>query len=106
MESYRTILSTAVLLAILLMAVACKTESNLKKKSNTIANGANEKDSLSITVLQTADIHGQLHRHPELFWEDEEIVFKTVAAWPTSRPFSMGNFKRIPIERSWSIAVT
>tara|TARA_R110002020_G_scaffold452751_4_gene667273 strand:- start:174 stop:1697 length:1524 start_codon:yes stop_codon:yes gene_type:complete len=27
-------------------------------------------------VLQTADIHGQLDTHPELFWENEEIVFK------------------------------
>nr|WP_311195751.1 metallophosphoesterase [Antarcticibacterium sp. 1MA-6-2] len=34
------------------------------------------KDTLSITVLQTADIHGQLDPHPELFWENEEIVFK------------------------------
>ena len=35
-----------------------------------------EKDTLSITVLQTADLHGQLDPHPELFWENEEIVFK------------------------------
>ncbi|HSI71359.1 MAG TPA: bifunctional metallophosphatase/5'-nucleotidase [Gillisia sp.] len=35
-----------------------------------------KKDTLSITVLQTADIHGQLDPHPELFWENEEIVFK------------------------------
>ena len=34
-----------------------------------------EKDTLSITVLQTADLHGQLDPHPELFWENEEIVF-------------------------------
>ncbi len=33
-------------------------------------------DTLSITVLQTADIHGQLDTHPELFWEDEKVVFK------------------------------
>ena len=35
-----------------------------------------EGDTLRITVLQTADIHGQLDTHPELFWENEEIVFK------------------------------
>ncbi|MGB3343563.1 MAG: bifunctional metallophosphatase/5'-nucleotidase [Aequorivita sp.] len=33
-------------------------------------------DTLKITILQTADIHGQLDPHPELFWEDGEIVFK------------------------------
>ncbi|WP_394337019.1 bifunctional metallophosphatase/5'-nucleotidase [Confluentibacter flavum] len=35
-----------------------------------------QKDTLSITVLQTADIHGQLDTHPELFWENEKIVYK------------------------------
>jgi 5'-nucleotidase len=33
-------------------------------------------DTTKITILQTADIHGQLDSHPELFWENEEIVFK------------------------------
>lgn len=36
----------------------------------------NTEDTLKITILQTADIHGQLDPHPELFWEDEKIVFK------------------------------
>ena len=31
---------------------------------------------MSITILQTADIHGQLDTHPELFWEEEKVVFK------------------------------
>ncbi|ADF52148.1 MULTISPECIES: bifunctional metallophosphatase/5'-nucleotidase [Flavobacteriaceae] len=61
-----------VLLMIILMApVACKTE-----KSNKMDRTGTAKDTLSITVLQTADIHGQLDTHPELFWENEEIVFK------------------------------
>src|SRR5690606_29097651 len=38
--------------------------------------GETMKDTMSITVLQTADIHGQLDPHPELFWVDEEIVFR------------------------------
>ncbi|GAA5027063.1 bifunctional metallophosphatase/5'-nucleotidase [Marivirga lumbricoides] len=33
-------------------------------------------DTVRITILQTADIHGQLDSHPELFWEKGEIVFK------------------------------
>ena len=44
------------------------------------ANGKNPEknkdETTKITILQTADIHGQLDSHPELFWEDEEIVFK------------------------------
>lgn len=30
----------------------------------------------TLTILQTADIHGQLLPHDELFWEDEKIVFR------------------------------
>ncbi len=49
-------------------------------KSPTIINNndrvQNNQDTLKITILQTADIHGQLDSHPELFWENEKIVFK------------------------------
>ena len=31
-----------------------------------------------ITILQTSDIHGQVYPHSELFWENEEISFKTL----------------------------
>lgn len=50
---------------------SCK-EIALKKDDHT----ANKKDTVKISVLQTADIHGQLDTHPELFWENEKIVFK------------------------------
>src|SRR5690554_4798126 len=30
----------------------------------------------TITIIQTADIHGQIEVHDELFWENEEITFK------------------------------
>ncbi|EAP86719.1 MULTISPECIES: bifunctional metallophosphatase/5'-nucleotidase [Croceibacter] len=60
------------IIGILLVLVSCKTE-----KSNVMASNKTKRDTLSITVLQTADIHGQLDTHPELFWEDENVVFKT-----------------------------
>ena len=34
----------------------------------------NKEKATKITILQTADIHGQLDAHPELFWENEEIA--------------------------------
>ncbi|TYP77334.1 bifunctional metallophosphatase/5'-nucleotidase [Aquimarina intermedia] len=67
----RTIVSTLGLIGVLTVTVACKTDT-----SKMVNNPAISKDTLSITVLQTADIHGQLDTHPELFWEDEKIVFK------------------------------
>ena len=51
--------------------LSCKTE-----KSNKMENDDKSKDTLSITILQTADIHGQLDTHPELFWENEKVIFR------------------------------
>ena len=34
-----------------------------------------------ITFLQTTDVHCQLHQHDELFWENEEIVFRRTGGY-------------------------
>src|SRR4051812_38772091 len=34
-----------------------------------------------VTVLQTTDVHSQLHPHDELFWENNKIVFRTVGGY-------------------------
>ena len=64
-------LSAIILVAFAVFAVSCKAE-----KSKTTKSAHPAKDTLKISVLQTADIHGQLDTHPELFWENEQIVFK------------------------------
>ncbi|MCK0125626.1 bifunctional metallophosphatase/5'-nucleotidase [Gelidibacter sp. F2691] len=66
-----TVLKLIVLVGLLLVNVACKSEA-----STPTTNKGSTKDTLSITILQTADIHGQLDPHPELFWENEQVVFK------------------------------
>lgn len=65
------LIETFAIMGILLVLVSCKTE-----KPNAMENNDSVKDTLSITILQTSDIHGQLDTHPELFWENEKIVFK------------------------------
>lgn len=52
------------LTALVVLVSACTTE---EKK---------ETASTTVTILQTADIHGQLLPHDELFWEDDQIVFR------------------------------
>ncbi|MCX7550355.1 bifunctional metallophosphatase/5'-nucleotidase [Xanthomarina sp. F2636L] len=59
------------LIGLTLISVSCKNKTASEQSVNKTVN-----DTLSITILQTADIHGQLDTHPELFWEDEKIVFK------------------------------
>ena len=58
------------LLSIFAIAAAAFTSCNAP------ANGNGE--PTKITILQTADIHGQVLPHSELFWENEEISFKTL----------------------------
>jgi 5'-nucleotidase len=50
--------------------------SNKQKNFGEKQAHSNVQDTLKITILQTADIHGQLDTHPELFWEKDSIVFK------------------------------
>jgi sulfur-oxidizing protein SoxB len=39
------------------------------------------KKSFKITVLQTTDVHCQVHDHDELFWENEKIVFRRAGGY-------------------------
>lgn len=44
--------------------------------NNTENHDANSGKETTITILQTADIHGQIYPHDELFWENDTISFK------------------------------
>ncbi|MBU2940449.1 bifunctional metallophosphatase/5'-nucleotidase [Lacinutrix sp. C3R15] len=68
----KLIFKTVFVLGILASIFSCNSE----KKNQKADISTTKKDTLSISILQTADIHGQLDTHPELFWEDEKIVFK------------------------------
>ncbi len=43
--------------------------------------GATDTKNGKITFLQTTDVHCQLHQHDELFWENEEIVFRRTGGY-------------------------
>ncbi len=67
---------TANLLLIILLPVLVNSCKNAEARDTAEKDQDNNSDRVKITILQTADIHGQLDSHPELFWENEEIVFK------------------------------
>lgn len=39
------------------------------------------KKTLTISILQTTDVHCQIHPHDELFWENEKIVFRKTGGY-------------------------
>lgn len=54
---------------------ACGSNTDIKNEimeTNVTADNSGD----TITILQTADIHGQIEVHDELFWENEEISFR------------------------------
>ncbi|MEB2778159.1 bifunctional metallophosphatase/5'-nucleotidase [Algoriphagus sp. D3-2-R+10] len=50
-----------------------------KKKSNP--------DSFTVTILQTTDVHCQIHAHDELFWENEKAVFRKTGGYSHLKTF-------------------
>ncbi|TBW26394.1 bifunctional UDP-sugar hydrolase/5'-nucleotidase [Gramella sp. KN1008] len=71
MKKYKIkLVSVLSLIFVIVLSVGCK---NTLKEQHLVRN---KNDTLSINILQTADIHGQLDSHPELFWEEDQIVFK------------------------------
>ena len=53
------------------LLAACGTNTKAMDTTNISDNSGD-----TITILQTADIHGQMEVHDELFWENEEITFR------------------------------
>ena len=41
----------------------------------------NAPQSGTLTLLQTTDVHCQVHPHDELFWENDKAVFRTTAGY-------------------------
>lgn len=39
-------------------------------------------DPTRLTILQTADLHGQLETHDEFYLEDGQPVYRRAGAWP------------------------
>lgn len=44
-------------------------------------NTANDEKSLVLSLLQTTDVHCQIHPHDELFWENDKAVFRKTGGY-------------------------
>lgn len=59
-------------------------ENQQKNDDNIFQNTDNQEDTTGkkvISLLQTTDVHCQIHPHDELFWENEDIVFRKTAGY-------------------------
>ena len=72
-------------LSILVAGVGLLSACNNAESVNTESKANAEDETQMITILQTADIHGQLNVHDELFWENDEIVFRKLGGMANMR---------------------
>ncbi|MBI1838457.1 MAG: 5'-nucleotidase C-terminal domain-containing protein [Flavobacteriia bacterium] len=51
------------------------------KSANTILSECTKKSKKIISILQTTDVHCQIHPHDELFWENEQAVYRKTGGY-------------------------
>ena len=54
---------------------------NADFEGNTLDSDQHQDKFKTITLLQTTDVHCQVHPHDELFWEKEQMVFRKTAGY-------------------------
>lgn len=60
---------------------AAATISNAENENIIETIDSNGKKSTTISILQTTDVHCQIHPHDELFWENEKVVFRKTGGY-------------------------
>ena len=60
------------------------------------SNQTAKKGTLTLQLLQTTDVHCQIHSHDELFWEDGKAVFRKTGGYAELQTFLKQLKKRNP----------
>jgi sulfur-oxidizing protein SoxB len=63
--------------------------------SDSIANAVN-KGEFTLSILQTTDVHCQVHPHDELFWENDQAVFRKTGGYAHLATYLRKEKKRNP----------
>lgn len=55
--------------------------------ATTIEKKKTNPSSFTVTILQTTDVHCQIHAHDELFWENDQAVFRKTGGYSHLKTF-------------------
>ncbi|MEO6638015.1 MAG: 5'-nucleotidase C-terminal domain-containing protein [Ginsengibacter sp.] len=55
-----------------------------------------DKNSFTLSILQTTDVHCQVHPHDELFWENNKIVFRKTGGYAHLATYLQNERKKNP----------
>jgi 2',3'-cyclic-nucleotide 2'-phosphodiesterase (5'-nucleotidase family) len=53
----------------------------LENESSEISSFAENQGEFTLSILQTTDVHCQVHPHDELFWENDQAVFRKTGGY-------------------------
>lgn len=56
-------------------------------KKEGFAPDGEPKEKFKVSILQTTDVHCQIHPHDELFWEDGQVVFRKTGGYANLHAF-------------------
>ena len=60
------------------MAADAATTAGAEKK---VKSGGKKSKPVTVSILQTTDVHCQVHAHDELFWENNQAVFRKTGGY-------------------------
>ncbi len=82
MQSRRNFLQASLLAGVSAVSAPAALAANEPDPTNANSGQRSAKpDSGTITLLQTTDVHCQLHAHDELFWENNQLTFRKAGGY-------------------------
>ena len=58
------------------------------------SNETKKAETTRLTILQTTDIHCQIHEHDELFWENQQVVYRKTGGYDRLATYIQGIRKK------------
>ena len=71
----------------LVAAGSLATSCGSSEKKNSVDGEQDLPSRFKVTILQTTDVHCQIHAHDELFWENGEMVFRKTGGYANIHTF-------------------
>jgi len=64
-----------------LMPVQAFANNHNELSQNKVTSNVDKDGKFTVSILQTTDVHCQIHPHDELFWENEKAVFRKTGGY-------------------------
>ncbi|MCE2788589.1 MAG: bifunctional metallophosphatase/5'-nucleotidase [Saprospiraceae bacterium] len=77
-----------------IMGAGIVTAGPVLKAQEKESNETKKAETTRLTILQTTDIHCQIHEHDELFWENQQVVYRKTGGYDRLATYIQGIRKK------------